>query len=345
MRVLHRRREPSRTNRRFRAEIGGILSERILMSDDAIRMILMVNVAATLFMVGLIWFVQVVHYPLFARVGESEFSAYEQAHRRLIAKIVGPAMLVEGVTSVILFWYRVPGIALWSVTLGMVLLLVIWISTAFIQMPCHKALSRGFDSGIHRRLVLSNWVRTWGWSLRGLIVMLIASTAFSSSSTNGVTPTLKIGDPAPAFTAKTSDGKQISLSDYHGKRGVVLFFYPKDGTSVCTKEACAFRDSYEKFNEAGVEVIGVSSDSDESHRSFADQYHLSFPLVSDADGALRKLFSVPNTLGLIPGRVTYVIDKDGIVRLIFSALMASDEHVTQALEAVRESGSPETKAL
>lgn len=314
------------------------------MSDDAIRILFAAHMAATLFMVGLIWFVQVVHYPLFARVGESDFLAYEQSHTRLITRIVGPAMFVEGVTSVAFVWYRVPGMTLWAASLGIVLLAVIWMSTAFIQMPCHKRLSRGFDSVVHHRLVSTNWIRTWCWSLRGFLVLFMSGATLTSGQTNAEGPTLKVGDPAPVFTATTSDGKQISLTDYYGKRGIVLFFYPKDGTSVCTKEACAFRDSYEKFIEAGVEVIGVSSDSDASHRAFADQNRLSFPLISDADGALRKRFAVPSTFGLIPGRVTYVIDKDGIVRLIFSALMASDEHVKQALESVRESGPPDTKA-
>jgi peroxiredoxin Q/BCP len=142
------------------------------------------------------------------------------------------------------------------------------------------------------------------------------------------------GDVAPNFSATTYDGVRVSLSDYLGKRGVVLFFYPKDGTSICTKEACAFRDSYEKFTQVGFEVIGVSSDSDESHRTFAQEHHLSFPLISDADGSLRKAFGVPKTLGLIPGRVTYVIDKEGTVRHIFSAQFASDEHVEQAMKAI-----------
>ena len=315
----------------------------LLMSDDVMDMIFAAQMVATLFMVGLIWFVQLVHYPLFALVGETGFSAYEQSHSRRITTIVGPAMLIEGVTSALLFWHRVPGIPFWMVSLGMILLVVIWISTAFIQVPCHTKLLLGFDSVIHKKLVTTNWVRTWCWSLRGFLVVFMSWTAFSSSHANGTASGLKVGDPAPAFTATSSDGKQISLTDFYGKRGVILFFYPQDGTSVCTKEACAFRDSYETFVEAGVEVIGVSSDSDESHRAFALQNQLSFPLISDADGALRKLFAVPKSFGLIPGRVTYVIDKQGIVRLIFSALMASDEHVEQALKAVQGSESTSGK--
>ena len=145
---------------------------------------------------------------------------------------------------------------------------------------------------------------------------------------------LRVGDRAPDFSATAHDGRTICLSDYLGKPGVVLFFYPKDGTPICTKEVCAFRDSHEQFIEAGIDVIGVSGDSDESHLAFARHNKLSFPLISDTDGILRKAFTVAKTFWLFPGRVTYVIDKEGIIRQIYSAQFASDEHVRQALTAV-----------
>ncbi len=99
-------------------------------------------------------------------------------------------------------------------------------------------------------------------------------------------PRLKVGDRAPDFSATTQDDSTIRLSDFVGERGLVLFFYPKDGTPVCTKEACSFRDSYEQFVEAGAEVVGVSGDSAQSHQAFAEQHRLSFPLISDSDGVL-----------------------------------------------------------
>jgi len=145
---------------------------------------------------------------------------------------------------------------------------------------------------------------------------------------------LEVGSRAPDFSATTHDGNRICLSDYLGRHGLVVFFYPKDGTPICTKEACAFRDSYERFIDAGADVIGVSGDSDQSHRAFTRQHKLPFPLISDTDGSLRKAFAVRKTMGLFPGRVTYVIDKDGIIHHIFSAQFASDEHVRQALTAV-----------
>lgn len=145
---------------------------------------------------------------------------------------------------------------------------------------------------------------------------------------------IQVGDRAPDFSGTTQDGSTIHLSDFLAKRVVVLFFYPRDGTPICTKEACSFRDSYRQFVDAGAEVVGISSDSAETHRDFAHQHDLPFHLISDAEGSLRKAFGVPRTLGLLPGRVTYVIDKEGIVRLIFSAQFASEEHVRQALMAV-----------
>ena len=145
---------------------------------------------------------------------------------------------------------------------------------------------------------------------------------------------IRVGDRAPDFSGTTQDGSTVHLSELLKNRVIVLFFYPKNGTRFCTKEACLFRDSYQKFVDAGATVVGVSSDSAESHQHFAHQHDLPFPLISDADGSLRKAFGVPRTLGLFPGRVTYVIDKTGIVRLIFSAQLATEEHVRQALAAV-----------
>ena len=147
-------------------------------------------------------------------------------------------------------------------------------------------------------------------------------------------PPLQVGDRVPDVTLQAHDGSTVRLADMVGRRPLVLFFYPKDDTPICTKEACAFRDSYETFSVAGAEVIGISSDNAASHRAFAARHKLPFLLASDADGSLRKAFGVPKTLGLFPGRVTYVVDRDGIIRLVFSAQLASQDHVTKALAAV-----------
>ena len=145
-----------------------------------------------------------------------------------------------------------------------------------------------------------------------------------------------LGEQAPDFTLPSNFGEEVSLSDFRGKKAVVLFFYPKDGTPVCTKEACGFRDTYEDFVEAGAVVIGVSSDSLESHKSFAAKNRLPFILLSDSEGSLRKAFGVQKSLGFMPGRVTYTIDKNGVVRDIFSSPMSAEAHVKQSLETVRE---------
>jgi thioredoxin-dependent peroxiredoxin len=149
-------------------------------------------------------------------------------------------------------------------------------------------------------------------------------------------PTLKIGDRAPDFSLVSQDGKTVTLADFLGKNAVVLFFYPKDESPICTKEACSFRDAYEDFVKAGAVVIGVSSDSAESHREFAAHHRLPFLMLADENGALRKAFGVPKTLGILPGRVTYVIDKQGVVRLIFNSQLSAADHVSEALEIVNK---------
>ncbi len=149
---------------------------------------------------------------------------------------------------------------------------------------------------------------------------------------------VKVGDAAPDFGLPTQSGSTISLHDFLGKKSIVLYFYPKDNTPGCTTEACSFRDSYEVFKDAGAEVIGVSSDTPESHEQFAKQHHLPFVLLSDTNGAIRKRYGVPTTLGLLPGRVTYIIDKQGIVRHIFSSQFTPEKHITEALKTLETLG-------
>jgi peroxiredoxin Q/BCP len=145
-----------------------------------------------------------------------------------------------------------------------------------------------------------------------------------------------VGDPAPDFDLPSADGERVGLGQFRGRSEVVLFFYPRDHTPACTAEACAFRDSYEAFREAGAEVIGVSGDSAESHRRFAGRHRLPFRLLSDADGALRARYGVPKTLGVLPGRVTYLIDSRGVVRHIFSSQWQPARHVEEALRVLKQ---------
>src|SRR5258708_7512668 len=142
---------------------------------------------------------------------------------------------------------------------------------------------------------------------------------------------VRVGDPAPDFSLPSATGETVRLSDFRGKSAVVLFFFPKANTLVCTAEACAFRDSFEAFRDAGAEVIGVSADSVETLRGFAGRHQLPFRLLSDADGMLRVRYGVPKTFGMIPGRVTYVIDLLGVVRHVFVSQFQTAKHVEEAI--------------
>ena len=143
-----------------------------------------------------------------------------------------------------------------------------------------------------------------------------------------------VGSKAPNFMLPSQSRELVSFRDSLGEKPVVLFFYPKDDTPGCTKEACTFRDEYEQFSELDTEVIGISSDSVDSHKSFAKKHNLPFTLLSDKGEKVRRLYNVPNTFGLFPGRVTYVIDQEGIVRRVFSSQIGVERHVQEALEAL-----------
>jgi thioredoxin-dependent peroxiredoxin len=143
-----------------------------------------------------------------------------------------------------------------------------------------------------------------------------------------------VGSKAPDFTLPSQSGEMVSLKEFLGEKVVILYFYPKDDTPGCTKEACAFRDEHEEFGKLDAEVIGVSSDSVESHRRFAEKHDLSFTLLSDEGGKVRKLYGVSNTFGIFPGRVTYVIDEAGVVRHVFSSQIGAVKHVEGALKSL-----------
>ena len=141
------------------------------------------------------------------------------------------------------------------------------------------------------------------------------------------------GTAVPDFELLDQSGNLVRLRQYRGKN-VVLFFYPKDDTTGCTIEACRFRDDFEKFIGAGAEVIGISDDSSESHGKFIAKYKLPFTLLSDKAGKVRKLYGVKKTFGIIPGRVTFVIDREGIVRHVFSSQSSPAKHVEEALSTL-----------
>jgi thioredoxin-dependent peroxiredoxin len=149
---------------------------------------------------------------------------------------------------------------------------------------------------------------------------------------------IKEGDTIPDFKLKNQHNEVVSLSDFIGKKSLVLFFYPKDDTPGCTREACSFRDNYEAFVDVGAEVIGISGQSVESHKNFVEKHNLNYHLLADEGNEVRKLFGVPTGLfGLLPGRVTYVTDKTGKVIYIFNSQMQVEKHVEEALKVLKES--------
>jgi thioredoxin-dependent peroxiredoxin len=145
-----------------------------------------------------------------------------------------------------------------------------------------------------------------------------------------------LNQEAPDFELLSESGQKIRLSEFRGKKTVVVYFYPKDDTPGCTIESCAFRDVYEDLKEQGAEVIGISSDSIDSHKQFAQKHNLPFILLSDAGGKVRSAWGVPSTLGLLPGRVTYIIDKKGVVRSIFNSQLDVQKHVTEAKKMITQ---------
>ncbi len=146
---------------------------------------------------------------------------------------------------------------------------------------------------------------------------------------------IEVGKLAPLFSLPDQNGKTVNLSDFYGKANVVLFFYPKDESYGCTKEACSFRDSYEDFRVAGAEVIGISADDEASHKSFAANHKLPFILLSDKDHKIARIYGINKSLGIIPGRVTFVIDKAGVIRMTYSSQINFQKHVDNAVELIK----------
>jgi thioredoxin-dependent peroxiredoxin len=147
---------------------------------------------------------------------------------------------------------------------------------------------------------------------------------------------LKAGDIIPGFSGIDVNGNLFDSRTVVGKKPLVVYFYPKDNTRVCTEQACSFRDQYEDFKALGAEIIGISSDSSESHTAFANKHQLPFVLISDPAKKIRKAFGVPNDyFGLIPGRATYVADKNGMIRLVFDST-SGKIHIDKALEILKK---------
>ncbi len=147
---------------------------------------------------------------------------------------------------------------------------------------------------------------------------------------------IQSGTKAPEFTLKNQHGEWVSLSDFITKKYVILYFYPKDETPGCVREACSFRDEYKVFQDAGAEVIGISADTVTSHKAFAQKRQLPFQLLSDPDNKVRKAYGVTGALwGLLPGRETFIIDMEGVIQHRFSSQLQIDRHIQEALQVLQ----------
>lgn len=145
---------------------------------------------------------------------------------------------------------------------------------------------------------------------------------------------LKTGSVAPNFTATLDDGSPFELSAYKGEKHVVLYFYPKDFTAGCTAQACSFRDNYARIADYGAVIIGVSADSERSHASFKDRYALPFPLIADPKREVHRLYEATELIPWITPRLTYVIDRAGVIRAAIRHDFRVNEHVPEVIAAL-----------
>jgi peroxiredoxin Q/BCP len=147
---------------------------------------------------------------------------------------------------------------------------------------------------------------------------------------------ITIGDTCPTFTLLNQVGKEINIQDFIGTKNIIIYFYPKDNTPGCTKEACSFRDAMQDLNNLNCEVFGISADSVSSHKTFAERFRLTFNLLSDENNSVRKQFKVPaNLFGLIPGRVTYIINQEGKIIHIINSQTNPEKHINETIEVVK----------
>ncbi len=163
--------------------------------------------------------------------------------------------------------------------------------------------------------------------------ILLSVVAFFSFAACSNAQMLQKGDKIPEFSLPDQDGNMFNIDSVVGKKNLVIYFYPKDETPGCTKEACTFRDQYEVFKQADAKIIGISGQSVQSHKDFADKYHLPFTLLADEGNVVRKKFGV--RVSPIPGRVTFVVDKTGHVVYVFDSLSEPEKHVHEAMRILK----------
>ena len=181
-----------------------------------------------------------------------------------------------------------------------------------------------------------NYIKTRNFYRMYLSIYVLLFCSFTFFNSNKNMNKVEVGNAVPQFTLADQNGSLFAISSVIGKKNLVIYFYPKDDSPGCTAEACYFRDEYEVFNEADAMIIGISGQSVESHKKFAEKYRLSFTLLSDEGDKVRKLFGVAvNLLGLLPGRVTYIVDKSGIVVNVFNSQTQAKRHVDEALKMLK----------
>jgi peroxiredoxin Q/BCP len=173
-------------------------------------------------------------------------------------------------------------------------------------------------------------------TLISLMMALLSFTGCAQTTKNNTMVKIEAGSSLPSFMLPDQDGNMVDINTLVGKKNMVIYFYPKDDSPGCTKEACYFRDQYEVFKQADALIIGISGQSVESHRKFADKYKLEYTLLSDKGNKVRKLFGVPaNFFGALPGRVTYICDKNGKIVYVFNSQTQATRHVDEALRILR----------
>lgn len=169
------------------------------------------------------------------------------------------------------------------------------------------------------------------------LALILSVSGCAQTNNNEKMNPIEKGSKVPAFALKDQDGKLFDIQSVLGKKNLVIYFYPKDDSPGCTKEACYFRDQYEVFNQEDARIIGISGQSVESHKKFAEKYHLSFTMLSDEGNKVRKMFGVPSGFfGAVPGRVTYIVDKKGAVVYVFNSQSQASKHVDEALRILKE---------
>jgi len=194
-----------------------------------------------------------------------------------------------------------------------------------------KALSGNLHPDNLKILKFRNFYRSY------LIISLFLFTSYFTLGQKKYMNKIEIGSSIPAFTLPDQNGNLFDINSVLGKKNLVIYFYPKDDSPGCTAQACSFRDQFELFAEADAVIIGISGQSVESHKEFAEKHRLSFILLSDEGDKIRKQFGVPsNLLGLLPGRVTYIADKTGKVIYTFDSQMEAIRHVDEALRILKE---------